>query len=210
MANFTQFISSITQAEGGYQSDPNDTGNYNSLGELVGANHGISAKFYEGITKVIPSVSTMKSISKNQALTWFKKHFWDKVQADKIKSQAVAEMMADHAINAGVSSAVKIAQQTAVEMGKNISVDSVIGPNTLNAINALNPSQFVQKYADKRIAYYTSLNQSHWINGWINRVNKLLDKYKVQLTTNQHLIGWGLFLLAISGYYYYTNQKTPK
>lgn len=100
MASYELFKSSLERAEGGYQNLINDKGNYNSKGERVGTNHGISAKFYEKIIGRPPSIDDMKAITKFNAHLLFENEFWGKVRANDIQSQAVAEMIADHAINA--------------------------------------------------------------------------------------------------------------
>ena len=44
MANFNKAIDLILKNEGGYQAHPNDKGNYNSKGQLVGTKYGISGQ----------------------------------------------------------------------------------------------------------------------------------------------------------------------
>ena len=47
MAKFDPAYSIVLRLEGGYQNNPADKGNYNSLGDLVGTKYGISAPVLE-------------------------------------------------------------------------------------------------------------------------------------------------------------------
>jgi lysozyme family protein len=214
MALFEKFASTVAQFEAGYQNHPNDQGNYNSLGQLVGTNYGISAAFYEAVFKVIPSATTIQSITKNQAKQLFKNHFWDKLFADSIQSQAVAETFVDHGINAGNKSATSIMQETLiVDFGRGIEFDQIMGSETLNAINSVDGSQLFASFNKRREAYYRSLGNVNFIQGWLKRVKDITDKFNMNVIFNPKVIGTVLFVLMIAGYGYYTyvdQPKTPK
>uniref|UniRef100_UPI001F2088F0 glycosyl hydrolase 108 family protein n=1 Tax=Tenacibaculum piscium TaxID=1458515 RepID=UPI001F2088F0 len=62
MANYQTFQKKIQRAEGGYQILKTDSGNYNSLKQLVGTNFGVSAKVYERNIGRPPSIADMKNI----------------------------------------------------------------------------------------------------------------------------------------------------
>lgn len=179
MADFEKYKNTILEVEGGYQADPDDPGNYNSLGELVGTNHGISARFYERVLGYPPSVSDMKAITKDLALKLYKKYYWDPLLADYINSQAVAETFVDHGINAGKRTAIKIMQRVLNEnFYTNLQVDGIMGNQTLRAINSSPEKELFDLYNQARINYYMSIGNGKWIRGWINRVNRIWNKYK--------------------------------
>src|SRR5699024_8938029 len=135
MANFELFVPKIQNIEGGYQKLIKDKGNYNSLGQLVGTQYGVSARFYEGIIKKPPTVADMKAITKTLAKQLFKIYFWDDVHGDQLKNQSIAEIITDHAINGGESPIGTIVQKVLVyDFGKSISIDGDIGPKTALAI----------------------------------------------------------------------------
>ncbi len=183
MASYELFKSSIEAAEGGFQKLKNDKGNYNSKGELVGTNYGVSAKFYERVIGRPPTIQDMKGITKHESHTLFKNEFWDKVRADEIQSQGVAEIIADHAINANPRVTAKIVQSTLNRhFGKNLAVDGVIGNQTLQAINSVDEDKLFQKIAEERLAYYKSLSDyKHFAKSWTSRVYKLAQKFGVEI-----------------------------
>jgi lysozyme family protein len=100
---------------------------------------------------------------------FYKSEFWDKISGDGIERQGIAESIFDFAVNAGVATAIKLAQ---------IVVDAVpdgrIGPVTLAKLNAMDETTFVLKYALAKIARYAEIcnkdrTQSKFLLGWINR-----------------------------------------
>lgn len=183
MASYQLFKTSIQEAEGGYQNLTNDKGNYNSLGQRVGTNYGVSAKFYEKVIGRPPTIADMKSITQAEAHQLFKIHFWDAVKGDAIQSQAVAEMVADHSINTNPRVTAGIIQRTLNRyFGKNLQVDRVVGAKTIQAINSVNPTQLFAKIGQERLQYYRRLNDyQYFAKSWNSRVFNLAKKYGVNL-----------------------------
>lgn len=170
MANFNLFIPILQRIEGGYQNLVGDTGNYNSLGQRVGTNYGISARFYEGIIKRPPTVADMKAITKEKAKQLYKKYFWDDVQGDTLKSQSIANLIADHAVNSGESPIGYIVQKILINhFGKKIAYDGDIGPVTAKTINSVNQKLLFDKVKAAREGYYNSLG-GEFLTSWLNRL----------------------------------------
>ena len=111
MAQFSLYLPLLTQVEGGFQKNPKDRGNYNSKGELVGTNLGISAPVYEAYIGFPPNERDMLNITKDVAASIFKDWFWDRIGASQIKSQSVANIIVDHGVNAGLASIGRIVQR---------------------------------------------------------------------------------------------------
>lgn len=183
MASYELFKSSLERAEGGYQNLINDKGNYNSKGERVGTNHGISAKFYEKIIGRPPSIDDMKAITKFNAHLLFENEFWGKVRANDIQSQAVAEMIADHAINANPKVTAKMVQTTLnSSFDKSLVVDGAVGSKTIEAINSVNPIKLFYKIGQERLSYYENLDDyKYFAKSWDSRVYALGRKFGVQI-----------------------------
>lgn len=174
MAVFSLYIPLLSAVEGGYQNLVEDSGNYNSLGQRVGTNYGIAAKTYEQWIGRPPSVADMKAITKNEALAIMKAWYWDKVSGDKIHNQSIAEMIADHAVNAGVSRAGKMVQQVLnSEFGYALVVDGKIGPQTLQGINTVSPSFLHTELKIFRENYYRSIG-GKFLEGWLIRLKKFV------------------------------------
>ncbi|SDZ90765.1 Predicted Peptidoglycan domain-containing protein [Flavobacterium gillisiae] len=170
MANFNLFIPILQKIEGGFQQLTKDKGNYNSLGINVGTNYGISARFYEGIIGRPPTVADMKAITKLKAQALYKKYFWDDVQGDKLKNQSIANIITDHAVNAGESPIGTIVQRILRnDFKKNVTIDGDIGPLTAIAINSVNQELLFNKIKAARASHYYSMG-GEFLNSWLNRL----------------------------------------
>ncbi len=86
---------------------------------------------------------------------YYKKQYWDTIDADKINSQDVADIFYDMHVNSGA--AVKIMQTVVSALGKKVTINNKMGADTLAAINALNPADVFNNYRDARKAYYTTI-----------------------------------------------------
>lgn len=195
MANFNAYIPLLLQVEGGYQAHPNDAGNYNSLGQLVGTNQGISARFYEDIIGRPPTVADIKSITKSEAEQIYRQYFWNALNANQINNQAVANTIVDHHVNAGTGA--RLAQQVLNNhFGKNLAIDNKIGTQTLAALNSVNPNAFVNVYNDARADYYRSLsNSDSFLQGWLHRLKSFAADNKGTIAIAQIVV-----LLGVLGF----------
>lgn len=184
MANFNLFIPILSQNEGGYQQLAGDKGNYNSLGQLVGTNHGISAAFYERIINRPPTVTDMKSLTATKANQLYKKYFWDDIQGDALKNQSVANIIADHAVNAGENPIGKMVQTILKnDFNKSIVIDGDIGPKTAALINSVNQQILFDKIKIARSNYYKNIG-GQFLTSWLNRL-KNFDYSKNDLPSGQ-------------------------
>lgn len=202
MASFTQAYNRVLRAEGGYQADPRDSGNYNSRGQLVGTNLGISAPVYESWINRPPTVADMRAITEATARQIYRARFWDRIRGDSIRDQSVADILFDGAVNHGVSRGVKLAQKVL-----RVTQDGVMGDTTLQALNRANPAQFYTSYREERIRFYRQLaagssDKAAFLTGWLRRMDEFSD-YAVP-------ISGGLLLLAAAGaaWYWYSRRKT--
>lgn len=170
MANFSLYLPKLQQVEGGYQNNNSDQGNKNSLGQYVGTQFGISARFYEQIIGRPPSVEDMKAITKVKARNLYQVHFWNANLGDQIKSQSVAETVIDHHINSG--NGIILAQKLLnKEYAKSLSEDNAMGPQTLAALNSVNAKSFTEDYNRDRAKYYkTRHNSDVFASGWLKRL----------------------------------------
>lgn len=199
MANFQQAYNRVLDAEGGYQNDARDTGNYNSRGQNVGTNLGISAPVYESWIGRPPTVADMKAITTTIARSIYKARFWDRIQGDRINDQAVAEIIFDGVVNHGVSRGTKLAQKVL-----RVPEDGVFGDQTLTALNRANPGTFYAAYKEERIRFYNQLaanssNHAAFLQGWLNRMAKFSDYAAT---------GGGLLLLiAAAGAFWWWQNK---
>ena len=170
MAQFSAYLPLLDKVEGGYQKLASDSGNYNSLGQLVGTNYGISAKTYEAWIGYPPTESDMRAMPKNVAIDIFYNWYWIKMKGDSFKNQSVANIIIDHAVNAGVRTATKLLQKVLNEsFYKNIAVDGIIGNQTISATNSVNQEQLHEVIKLEREAYYKSIGGT-FLTAWLNRL----------------------------------------
>jgi lysozyme family protein len=155
MANFSKAIVATLVREGGSKitDDPSDRGGLTK--------YGISQRSY-------PTLD-IRNLDEAKAREIYRRDYWDKVRADEIHSQRIADAFFDFAVNAGVRRAIKIAQATV-----GAKQDGIIGKITLAYINAIHPRQFTAEFTLHKISYYSRIvsrrpSQKRFLLGWINR-----------------------------------------
>lgn len=152
---------------------------------------GISQKAYPNLD--------IKNLTFEDAKRIYKNDYWLPIQGDKINSQKVANIIFDMAINAGAPRATKLAQAVGRMANPSLLLDGRFGAMTLNAINKINPADFIRQYTNKRIEFYKSLAQkdpaTHGgsLRGWLIRANSYL-KDLPNPSTNLLLLGIGFFI----------------
>lgn len=201
MALFAPAYQLVAIAEGGYQAHPEDRGNYNSRGQLVGTNWGISALLYEDYLGRPPSKRDMQAMTRNTARKIYQKRFWDRIKGPEIRTQQVANVLLDGYVNHG---------RFGVQMIQEIlgtAQDGVVGPITLRAINAAEPAQLVQRYVQRREAAYrrlanTRAGQAKFLQGWLNRLKKFVSDRPATAAAG----GAGALLLAAAAGWWLTRD----
>jgi len=166
-------LDAILIAEGGYQNDKDDSGNYVN-GVLIGTNRGVTpaalAK-HRGVKVSSITVEDIKNVTEQEARDIFKEEYFYKPKLDKLPMDLQASVF-DMQINSG-SNAIKILQKLV-----GTKQDGIIGPKTLKALED-NPVS-VNEYADARIEYYNKVvtkspEKKKFLSGWTSRANS----YKV-------------------------------
>lgn len=148
------FIKKILMNEGGskYTNDPNDSG-----GETK---YGISKKAF-------PNVD-IKNLTEDQAISIYKKLYYDPCKLDLINDELLALHIFDFGVTSGIKRAVKAIQLIVEE-----DADGIMGPKTIDKINS---GDYLKTYIAARIAFYTIIGvgkNAKFKKGWINRVNNL-------------------------------------
>lgn len=100
---------------------------------------------------------------------FYRTNFWAPLRLDLVEHQAIARSLFDFAVNAGASTAAKLAQLVAGAMP-----DGRIGPKSLEAINAMPPEVFVLRYTLAKLSRYEQIvrrdrTQSKFLLGWLSR-----------------------------------------
>lgn len=167
MAQFEPAFEKMIRNEGGYQ-----------LHKVEGDRGGMT---YAGISRRYhphwPGWELIDSDRMDPRLTesvreFYRGQFWEPIQGDDIETQEVAESLFDFAVNAGISTAVKLAQ-----VATGTTPDGIFGPKTLEALNSIDPAAFIGKYVIAKMARYAEIcnrdsSQKKFLLGWINRTLK--------------------------------------
>ncbi len=173
MAQFQTAYDIVRRHEGGFQKMPEDSGNYNSRGQLVGTNWGINAQVYENYLKRPPTEQDMRAMPRPTALVIFKQLYWDRIKGDEIRDQQVANILFDGHVNHG---------RWGIQMMQGVlglTRDGIVGPMTLSAINRANPFTLFNAYKKARIAGYHDLvrrrpKDQRFLKGWLIRINSFV------------------------------------
>jgi lysozyme family protein len=193
MADFYKFISKVSTFEGGYQCFVDDNGNYTGgvkgKGNLVGTNHGIAAPTLSAWLGRTATVSDMKNLSLETAQLIFKKFFWDKIHADEIKFQGIAEFIFDWSLGSAycfkeINRALNFLYGTKLPT-TNIQPFTKVQINLIN--NASNPQKLLDTLKDYRIAWYERIvqadaSQAKFLNSWKSRTMAVYNSWKGKIT----------------------------
>lgn len=143
--------------EGGYVNDKRDKG-----GETK---YGISKASY-------PYVD-IANLTLEQAREIYHRDYWLRCKCDVLPDYLSVAVF-DYAVNSGCRKAIKDLQAC---LG--VSVDGVIGNQTIGAANRLPPRKTLERYMDLRLSYLMGLkNWKIYGNGWgarVNRVNEFCE-----------------------------------
>ena len=174
MADFATALAHVLKWEGGYQNMKEDSGNYNSRGERVGTNYGISAKAYERWLGRPPKHPDMKRMTIAQAGEVYRNLFWNRIKGDDISSQELANLLFDGHVNHGVTG-IHLMQRV---LG--VKADGIVGPLTLEAINTREPAKVYNQYRQARRDFYHAIvartpSQKKFLVGWLRRIDSFQD-----------------------------------
>ena len=172
MADFNPAFEKVLKHEGGYVNDPDDPG-----GETY---KGVARKIWskwEGWTTIdilkrernFPKNLEDKQELQDMVMHFYQVNFWDPVKGDDINDQEVATSIFDFGVNAGVRTSSSLAQMV---VGAN--PDGVIGPKSIEKLNAFNSDHFLAAFTVAKIARYVSIikkrpTSQKYLYGWVRR-----------------------------------------
>lgn len=157
-------LSFTLQYEGGYVNHPDDPGGHTMKG--------VTKATYEDYLGRPVTVAELKAIPDAHVEDIYERMYWNKVRGDSLPV-GLDGCVFDFGVNSGPSRAAKYLQKMV-----GTTQDGIIGPMTLNAVNAyvskagLLPT--IKTYNANRLAYLKRLkNWKSFGKGWTNRVNAL-------------------------------------
>ena len=165
MADYKKLIPFILRWDGGFANDPADRGGATMKGITIGT----FTTYRKSKRKPTPTVTDLKNISDQEWGDVFKSLFWDKWYADNIKSQSIANILVDWVWASG-KYGITIPQRI---LG--VAQDGVVGPKTLEALNARDADKLFAQLKQARINFVETIvkrnpSQKKFINGWKRRI----------------------------------------
>jgi lysozyme family protein len=159
---FIDAFAYVVGEEGKLSMDPQDPGNWTGgkvgVGIRKGTKYGISAAAYP--------LLDIANLSMPDARAIYQRDYWNKLGGDSLP-YGNALCLFDFGVNAGINEAARAAQRA---LG--LTVDGILGPNTLAALRDTPPQVFAPLFTTARIAaYHLMAGFEHDGDGWIARAN---------------------------------------
>lgn len=184
-----QILDAIVAAEGGWQADPADRGNYWRT-RLVGTNHGVTPAALVASRSNLADVSAdrlreiLKDLTPEEAREIFRERYIWAPKINKLPA-SIRPVMADMSVNHGPKNAIKMLQTVLDEVDdEGVSIDGVIGPITIQTAEEAESrmgSFLLGALIEERRAFYLRLiarrpSQARFKNGWLRRADSFLDQ----------------------------------
>ena len=173
MARIDNLGKFILSWEGGFVNDPADRGGATNKGVTLST---WKAQGYDKNHDGKIDVKDLKLITDDDAMLIMKRNYWDRWQADKIKSEPVACLLVDWVWGSGVWG-IKIPQDM---LG--VKADGIVGSKTLAALNAQDAHTFFERLKARREQYLLDIVKSRpanrkFLTGWQNRLRSMCYTY---------------------------------
>ena len=182
MSNFDWAVRCVLHHEGGWSDDPDDRGG--------ATNFGISLRYLQARGDLdrdgLPDgdmdgdgdvdADDIRATDRDAAIELYRTGFWLPNKCDKIKSSLCATKIFDMAVNMGSRQAWKLVQRSCVKLGSTLTVDGVVGENTLNAVNSYHRTDYelIDVIRDRQANFYETIiernpTQAKFRLGWRRR-----------------------------------------
>ncbi|TDE35235.1 holin-associated N-acetylmuramidase [Antarcticimicrobium sediminis] len=185
MQDVRQIAEEIVDREGGFVNDPDDPGGATNHGVTI---HTLQRLGLDLTGDGLVGVADLRALSRAQAVEIFIRHYYTRPRIAEMPG-ALQPALFDMYVNAG-SNAVKILQRLLRDMGYEVAVDGVIGPQTIAAAqDAAQPDPVALRdaYGVARRTYYFRLadqrpasrkyarTRTGGKGGWIKRAETFLS-----------------------------------
>jgi len=161
--NWDACFAMVLKHEGGFVNHPKDPGGMTNLG--------VTRTNWELYLDHDVTEADMRALTPEMVKPFYKKNYWDRIRGDELPS-GVDYAAYDLAVNSGTSRAAKYLQQIA-----GVTVDGVIGPQSLKAIQKCDAEDVVDEVCNMRMNFLKNLGTFETFGkGWTIRVNDVKAK----------------------------------
>ena len=186
MAKVELLLPKILKWEGGFVNDPVDSGG--------ATNKGVTLATYKAYRKAhgmkTPTVADLKAITNETVMAILKEFYWDKMKADDIANQSIANLCVNMLWGSGTGYIKRI------QSVLNVKQDGVVGPVTIGKINGwANQKDLFDRLWNQRKKFFENIvandirvyerkigrkaterellryTKKRFLNGWLNRLN---------------------------------------
>lgn len=209
MANYKNIIQFIHKQEGGLGSTPKDSASKNPSPCAKGkdgfpyhTNKGVTWNTFTNLAPKLGYVANCDNFIKMPSAIWdkiYKYAFWDVMDGDVIKNQAIANTFVEFAWGSGFQGA----ENSLIKFFKTYYNKDFTNIHEMsNFVNELDSQGQSPKLFDNlnehRKKFFLSLNQPTFTKGWLNRLNAfyILNK-PYALTTTTKVTSSGLILIIL-------------
>jgi lysozyme family protein len=159
---FDEIIPAVLKNEGIYSDNSSDYGGPTRFG--------ISTKFLQ---ENHPEL-TLDQIDYPKALELYREDFYDKLQLSALAGIGIQFYLLDSAVNMGPGTAARMVQHAL-----SLAEDGIIGPTTVQAVNAANPDGLLNHLIELRVKRYAQIvwndpSQLKFLVGWMDRAYRTL------------------------------------
>lgn len=162
MADYRKLKPIILKWEGGYAGN---------IDGKICTMKGVTLDTFRNYYGKDKTCSDLKKITDEQWDNIFINGFWNKWQANKIKTQSIANLLVDWVWASGMYG-IKYPQEV---LG--VKVDGIVGEKTISAINDYpNQKELFEKLWNRRLQHFTKIavgTKSKFLKGWLNRLNDI-------------------------------------
>lgn len=168
MATIDILIPFIRSWEGGWSDDPDDEGGATMCGITLST----FTAWRESHGRPAPTKEELRGISDEEWTDIFRARYWNRLKADQIECQAVANIAVDWCWCSGIV-AIKTLQRLC-----GTTVDGKVGPKTISAVNSRNPKWLFAQLLQARTEFLQELarkkpTRRKYLKGWLRRVNSI-------------------------------------
>ncbi len=191
MKTVRQLAEEIVAREGGFVNDPDDPGGATNFGVTIHTLRRLRPGQRIGVEEV-------RQLTREEAIEIYIEHYFTRPRIAELPEPLWATVF-DMQVNAGAN-AVRILQRLLVQMGIEVAVDGVIGPQTIAATHRayeMAPGHLVDAYGIARRDYYYAIadqrpasrkfarRRNGGKGGWITRAEEFISP-RFHLSDAQH------------------------